>query len=101
MFEKATKIKLRFDSNLGRLSVEDLWDLPLQTTKSNGTSLDSIARDVYKQIKESDTISFVDDTKNTNEELNLKLEILKHIITVKKEEILAKKAARQQGTTRL
>ena len=40
IFKQATKLKLRFSSVRGDLTVEDLWDLPL-TSKSN-LSLDGV-----------------------------------------------------------
>jgi hypothetical protein len=86
MFEKATRLKLRFESVRGFLTVEDLWDLPLQTTRSNGISLDILAIDLNRQIKDAATTSFVEDTPKANEELQLKFDIVKHIIDVKKAE---------------
>lgn len=86
MFEKASRLKLRFDTSKGMASasVEDLWDLPL-TGKS--LSLDTIALDLNRKLKETgDVVSFVDDTKKTDEVLQLKFELVKHIITVKKAE---------------
>ena len=49
LFEVAARKKYRFDSQKGLLSVEELWDLPLQSTKS--VSLDSIAIALNKEIK--------------------------------------------------
>lgn len=91
-FIKASRIKLRFSTNKGQLSVEDLWDLSLE-------SLDQIAVRVDKQLETSGTKSFIGkrDTKNT--ELELALEILKHIIEVKLAEKEAK-AKRADKTAR-
>lgn len=79
MFEKATKSKLRFSTNKGQLSVEDLWDLSL-------VSLDTIAKDVNKALKADQEESFISPKSTVNSELTLKLEILKYIIQVKQEE---------------
>ena len=86
MFEKASRIKLRFATTKGLLSVEDLWDLSLQ-------SLDSIAKGVNKQVKESQEESFITTRSKSNTELELSLEILKHVIKVKLEEKEAKEQA--------
>lgn len=44
MFEKASRIKLRYSTNRGVLSVEDLWDLSLE-------QLDPIAINLNKSLK--------------------------------------------------
>lgn len=82
IFEIATRKKLRFVSQRGILSIEDLWDLPLQS--KNMVDLDSIARHVNRELKSLGEESFIGNTK-TNQQylLELSLDILKHIIAVK------------------
>lgn len=82
MFEKALRLKLRFESR-GNLTVEDLWDLPL--TSKTGVSLDDLAIKYNKIVKESEDLSFVVELKK-NDTDRLRLDILKHIIKVKLEE---------------
>tara|TARA_Y100000310_G_scaffold307018_1_gene348755 strand:- start:35827 stop:36216 length:390 start_codon:yes stop_codon:yes gene_type:complete len=97
MFEKATRLRLRFSTSNGVVSVEDLWDLPLQTARANRASLDLIAIDLDKQLKET-TTSFVSKRSTSDTELQLKFDIVKHVISVKlaereeKENKLAKEA---------
>lgn len=86
MFEKATRLKLRFDTARGLLTVEDLWDLPLQTTRANGVSLDQIAIALHRQAKDATTLSFVDERTTGDQVLDLKLEIVKAVIATKKAE---------------
>lgn len=86
MFEKASKVKLRFSTSKGYLSVEDLWDLNL-------TSLDNIAKAVNKDLKASSEESFIATKTGADTILELKLEILKHIISVKLAERDKAKAA--------
>ena len=81
MFEKASRMKLRFPSPVGMLTVEDVWDLPLVSKK--GANLDDMARYLNKELKNSDTESFVLKRTKPNEELSLKFEIVKHIIAVR------------------
>ena len=92
IFEKASKMKLRFSVSKGNLSTEDLWALPL---KSNAgyLDLDTIAVAINKQLKESSEESFVDDKTTADPILQLKLDILKRIIEVKKEENATRMAA--------
>lgn len=88
LFEIATRKALRFSSVKGELSVEQLWSLPL--TSKVGFDLDSIAKGINKDLKDTEEESFV--ATNTNPrrgDLQVKLDILKHIIGVKQEELAA------------
>ena len=85
IFEKASRRKLRFGTNVGLLSVEDLWDLPLTEGKVN---LNDLAKSVNKLIKDDDE-DFVKVRKRATKEESdnkLRLEILKRIIEVRVEE---------------
>ncbi len=83
-FERASRLKLRFDSPKGQLTVEDLWDLPL-TSATNRANLDSIAVALHRQTREAaEVVSFVDKTAPTgSDELLLKFEIVRHVIRVR------------------
>jgi hypothetical protein len=82
MFEKASRLKLRFESGKGQLSIEDLWDLPL-TSKTGRANLDDIARNLHKQLKNDDDVSFVIKEKKSDATVQLKFDIVKHIIEVR------------------
>jgi len=84
MFEKASRLKLRFYTFIGNVTAEDLWDLPL--TNSNGPNLDDAAKSISRYIKEDAEESFVEVKTVSNEVLELKLSIVKHVIAVKLEE---------------
>ena len=89
IFKQATKLKLRFSSVRGDLTIEDLWDLPL-TSKSN-LSLDGVGKPIQKALRESDEDSLVDVPTTSKNELNsLRLALIKEIISVKQEENLIK-----------
>lgn len=78
IFEQASKLKLRFSSSRGEISIEELWDLSLE-------SLNSLAKAVNKKLKEESEESFIAKKSKANTELELKLEILKHVIASKQE----------------
>ena len=80
-FETASRLALRFNTPKGNLSVEDLWDLPL--TSTSGASLNTIAKSLNKQIKETDDPDFVAPSTKADDILQLKFEIVKHIISVR------------------
>ena len=82
-FEKASRLKLRFSTNKGELSVEDLWDLSLE-------SLDTIAKAVNKKLKDESEESFIGKKSSNNAVLELKMDILKEVIEVKLKEKEAK-----------
>lgn len=84
MFQQASKLKLRFQTKSGNVTAEDLWDLPL--TSAKGASLDNLAKQLSKELKENSEESFVSVKTTKNAELELKFEIVKHVIKVKLEE---------------
>lgn len=95
MFEKASRKKYRFDSTKGELTVEQLWDLPLQSR--NGCDLDDIAKGLNAELKTSAEESFVEVVSSPRKtELEDKFEIVKHIIGVR----LAENKARLEAAER-
>lgn len=85
LFEKASKSKFRFNTLKGVLTTEDLWDLSLE-------SLDKIAKDLYKKVKESEEVSFISENKKKKDEVTSdKLEVVKFIINYKLEEAKERK----------
>ena len=61
LFLTATKERWRFQTEQGALSVEDLWQLPLERPKAK-TDLNRIAIGLYTKIKEDDVPNFVQGT---------------------------------------
>ena len=85
IFEQATRRAIRFESAKGDLSVEQLWDLPLQSRSL--FDLDTVAKTVNRQLNAVTEESFVSVRENpAKETLSLKLELVKHIISVKLQE---------------
>jgi len=80
IFEVAARKGIRFDTSLGLLTVEDLWNLKL--LKGNVT-LDKIAIQLRKEIQDTSNESFVAQKSSVDEITDLKFQIVKHIITVK------------------
>jgi hypothetical protein len=83
MFKKASQLKLRFSTDKGNVSVEDLWDLPL--TSASGPSLQSVARALGKQLETDDEVDYVGETTPQCDELALKLDIVKSVIASRKD----------------
>ena len=81
-FEKASRIRLRFDTPQGSLTVEDLWALPL-TSRTGRANLDDIAKSLNRQLKETAEESFVVKNNKTNEGLQLAFDLVKHVIEVR------------------
>ena len=71
------KVRFKLGSVRGYLLVEDLWNLSL-TSKNNQLSLDKLVKLLNKERKSKEKKSFITD---------LKLDILNHIIKIKKAEI--------------
>jgi hypothetical protein len=85
MFEQATRLKLRFRSPNGLIGAEDLWDLPLKT-------LDSVAVALRKELRNTEE-SFLEET--TDKTLELRFNVVKHILEVKKAESQAASEAKE------
>lgn len=92
MFQQAARLKLRFITPVGNLTVEDLWDLPLTTTKANKASLDDVARSLHLQLQSNADISFVNTSPKTDQTVQLSFDIVKHIIDVRLAENAAEAA---------
>ena len=90
MFKQATKQKLRFATNKGYLSVEDLWDLSLP-------SLDKIAVALDEELAKRPRKSFITDNTPKNDELELKFNIVKEIIATKMKEKSDKEIAKDKA----
>ena len=91
MYKQGIIAKVRFNSQKGQIAMEDLYDLPL--TSARGVSLDGLAKDVNRELKNSAEESFVTDASKASSELQLKLDILKDVIAFKKEQSENKKSA--------
>lgn len=80
MFSKATRLKIRFQTTSGFLTVEDLWDLPL-------SKLNIIAKNLNKQLKtQKDEEDFLDEKSAEDTETKLKFDIVLSILETKKAE---------------
>mgnify|MGYP003618065250 FL=1 len=78
LFLIASRQKFKFNSTKGLLTVEDLWDLPLQS-QTGKASLDEIARELHNKLKEDTEISFVT-PKSSDTTVQQKFDIVKFII---------------------
>ena len=92
-FEKASRLKLRFDTTKGALSVEDLWDLPL---RGNGISLNSVAKFLNQKIKTESEDDFVSPITKANTDLELQFALAKHVIAVRLAEASAAAEIRER-----
>lgn len=85
LFAEASRLRLTFKTSQGTANVDDLWDLPLTSTRGQLT-LDDIAIGLDKQLKDSGTTSFVKKSTRPNEILKLKFDVVLYIIGVRQEE---------------
>lgn len=86
IFEYAAKHKLRFPYR-GSITTEDLYDL-------SPADLDRIYKTLAREVKKNEEESLLADKKDEDVDLNVKIDIIKHIVTEKLAAIeRAKKAA--------
>lgn len=76
MFEKGTRLKLRFAVSNGMISIEDLWDLSL-------SSLNELAKKLNREIQALEEEDFISTRRKSNSKLQLKFDIVRHIIDIK------------------
>lgn len=85
VFLRASREKFRFPSPKGELTTEQLWDLPLQS--KTGCDLDTVARNISRQLKAQTEESFVTTSNNSlAETLQAQLTLVVFIIETKKKE---------------
>jgi hypothetical protein len=98
IFEQAAKLKIRFSSDRGNLSTEQLWELPL-TSKVTTANLNSIAVALDAEIASTGKNRRIASAKPS--ELSLtKLEIVEHIMEAKQSEVQLAKQARADAETK-
>lgn len=84
MYKKASRICLRFQTDRGMLSVEQLWSL---TTGEISKLIKSLKQQIKKDELD-DELSFLEDNNTpASDELYLRFDILKDIYMTKKSEI--------------
>jgi hypothetical protein len=88
LFELAARAKFRFPFR-GMVSVEDLWDLHVE-------SLDLIYKTLNAELKQVSEESLLGTENKKDEELEAKIEILKYIVKVKLEEKELQKKAKER-----
>lgn len=81
-FEAATRTKLRFPYK-GLVSTEDLWDLSVQ-------QLDSVFKVLNSELKTVKEESLLNTKTKKDEELDLKIDIVKHVFEIKTAEANAR-----------
>lgn len=102
MFEKATRLKVRFNTPKGLLTVEDLWDLPLTDGPDkypSCTCLDNIAKGLRRKLRDVEDESFVKKTVK-DDGTQLQFDIVKHVIEVRLAESDKAKKARENREKR-
>ncbi len=81
IYKQANRLKLRFQTNRGLLTVEQLWDL----TKSDlSTTIKAVKKVLQKN--DDDELSFLEDTKTVDIENQLRFDILKDVYLTKNDE---------------
>jgi hypothetical protein len=99
IFELATRKAYRFNSDKNELTTEQLWSLPLLA--KNKFDLNTIAIGIHKELKAITEESFVSVKPTPGKaDLENKLEIVKHIISVKQEEQVAARNAAEKAAKR-
>jgi len=92
MFEQATREKFRFPFR-GQIGVEDLWDLSVK-------DLDSVFKTLNREAKQAEEESLLTTKTKETAVLDVKIAIVKHIVSVKMEEVAERKLSAQRAEER-
>lgn len=99
MFELAFREKVRFPTVRGEITLEQVWDLPLQS--KTGFDLDSLAKEINSNLKACAEESFVSTkTSPLTTRLQLQLDLVKHVIATKIAENEKTRAAQDRKAER-
>lgn len=90
LFEKASRLRVRFDSAKGQVSVEDLWSLPL-------AQLDQIAQALDTKINSGAKKSYITKATTVSELDQFRLDLLVYIINTRLAEHEEKQLERQKA----
>lgn len=82
LYKEAAQRKLRFDSPVGKLSAEELFELPLKARSTKAPCLNNIAKDLNRALKQDDEEDFVTRKTKPNLELKIKFDIVLDVIKV-------------------
>ena len=91
MYKQASRMKLRFQTSKGNLSVEQLWDLSLTDLASAIKSVNS----VIKESEKEDELSFLNTEEQPDSIAQTQFNILKDIYVTKSSEIEDHKTERE------
>jgi hypothetical protein len=86
-FKEASRLKLRFSTERGLLSAEQLWDLPV-------TELDAVALNYEEQFRVSGKKSFLVKKSVKDKTIKLQFDIVLDVLTTKVEEMEAARDAK-------
>jgi len=86
MLKKAIRLKLRFQTSKGYISIEDLWDLSLR-------DLNELAKVLNKRLKASKEEDFLEEKSEEDAIIKLKFDIVLDVMETKKLEDKAKRNA--------
>jgi hypothetical protein len=78
LFEQATRMKLRWATSKGQLSVEQLWDLPM-TSSRGSLSIEEIGKAAVKAVRDSEATDGFSVGPSVSTADTLRLKILEHI----------------------
>ncbi len=78
-FELATRMKLRFNTDKGAVSTEDLWELSLE-------ALNSVAMALNKELKATEEENFLSAGSKADLILSCKFDTVIRILNIKKQE---------------